>query len=338
MKSIAIFNNKGGVGKTTLLCNLAAHYSINKNKKVIVIDADPQSNSTQYMIDEEAIIKLYNKGSGTLNDVFIHLRKKDQYYNKTLPIIRSPKFKVDLLPGDPQISTFEDYLSKDWFDGIERGNSRALRTTNIFKDLLIKLEELDYDLVFFDLGPSLGAINRAVLLSSDYFLIPMSSDIFSLKAINNIEITLKEWKSTFIKGLENYKGLEKEPYEIQGKEIVSNLKFAGYITQQYIAKLKNGHRQPVGAFERIIKQIPSTIEKLLIPLFNPDNQLLTESYNLGEVPNLHSLVPFSQSANAPIFKLGKDDGIVGAHFSKVKEYGNLINSIANKLSSNLENI
>ncbi|UHG94669.1 ParA family protein [Spirosoma oryzicola] len=335
MRSIAIFNNKGGVGKTTLLCNLAAHYAINENKKVVIIDADPQSNSTLYMIDDEATLKLYNKGSGTLNDIFSALKRKDQYYTKSLPIVKSSKFHVDIIPGDPQVSTFEDYLSKDWFDGIEKGTSRALRTTMIFKDLLFKLESLEYDLAFFDLGPSLGAINRAVLLSSDFFLIPMSADIFSLKAINNIEITLGDWRTNFAKGLQAYKQQEGEPYEIQSKEIFSDLKFAGYVTQQYIAKMKDGQRQAVGAFERIIKQIPNTIEKQLIPLFNPDSQLQSISYNLGEIPNLYSLIPFSQSSNAPIFSLGKEEGIVGAHFSKVKEYGDLLNDIANKLSLNL---
>ena len=53
MKAIAMFNNKGGVGKTTLLCNLASYLQTNIGKKILVIDADPQCNTTTYVLDEE---------------------------------------------------------------------------------------------------------------------------------------------------------------------------------------------------------------------------------------------------------------------------------------------
>jgi len=336
MKSIAIFNNKGGVGKTTLLCNLAAHYAIKKHQKVVVIDADPQSNATLYMLDDNTAFETYDKGSGTLNDIFVELRK-GLYFNKPIPIIKSPRFKVDIVPGDPQISTFEDFLSKDWFDSIQ-GQPRAMRTTTIFVDLLAKLEVLGYDLAFFDLSPSLGAINRSVLLSCDYFLLPMSSDIFSLKAINNIKYSLQKWQSDFEKGIENHEINEGSPYMVNEEKITSNLRFSGYVTQQYIAKMKDGQRQAVGAFEKIIKQIPKSIEKQLITHFNPSKPIAFDAYNLGEIPNLYSLIPLSQLANAPIFDLGKDDGIVGAHFTKVKEYGDLLGSIATKLTSNISTL
>ncbi|MDO5425483.1 MAG: ParA family protein, partial [Eubacteriales bacterium] len=59
MKAISIFNNKGGVGKTTLLCNLAAYMQKRLGKKVLVIDADPQCNTTTYVLDEEQFINVY---------------------------------------------------------------------------------------------------------------------------------------------------------------------------------------------------------------------------------------------------------------------------------------
>jgi Mrp family chromosome partitioning ATPase len=54
-KSIAFFNNKGGVGKTTLLCNVAAYAAEEHGLKVLVIDADPQCNATQYMFDDKKL-------------------------------------------------------------------------------------------------------------------------------------------------------------------------------------------------------------------------------------------------------------------------------------------
>ena len=63
MQSIVFFNNKGGVGKTTLLCNLASFLQIKKNKKVIIIDADPQCNSTIYMFPLDQLEKIYKDGT-----------------------------------------------------------------------------------------------------------------------------------------------------------------------------------------------------------------------------------------------------------------------------------
>lgn len=61
MKSIAFFNNKGGVGKTTLLCNVAGYLALHKNAKVLVIDADPQCNATQSLFSDETLDLIYKK-------------------------------------------------------------------------------------------------------------------------------------------------------------------------------------------------------------------------------------------------------------------------------------
>lgn len=336
MKTIAVFNNKGGVGKTTFLCNLGACLQILKNKKVIVIDADPQANATTYSLSEDKTFELYSdtNSSGTLNDIFKELRKTGYYFEKDLPIVKSGRFKFDLIPGDPSISLFEDFLSKDWFDSIN-GEARALRTTLIFKDLNDKLKKKGYDYALYDVGPSLGAINRSVLLAADFYILPMSSDIFSVKAIDNIKSSLKGWGDSFNKGLEQYRNHEYEEFKINNESVKLNLSFIGYITQQYLAKRKNGKTIPVSAYEKIISQIPKAI---ITNLTTKDSPIAREEYKLGEIPNLHSLVPLSQSAKAPIFKLTAEDGVVGAHFSKVKEYERVIKNISERVINNIEKL
>lgn len=337
MKSIAVFNNKGGVGKTTLLCNIASYLSIKENKKVIIVDADPQSNATIYLLEFAEVVELYRKANSTdtINELFKDLRKTSNYYNKELPISHSSKFNVDLIPGDPNISLFEDFLSKDWFDGIN-GEPRGLRTTLVFLDLLNKLKVLNYDYVFFDVGPSLGAINRSVLLACEYFLLPMSSDIFSLKALENIDHTLRTWKKSFEEGLKKYKQSEREAFTInEGQEVNFKLKFIGYVTQQYTAKTKDGVRQAVRAYDKIIKEIPSKIEQHLITLNSYIQTKKKVKYGLGEIPTLHSLIPLSQRANSPIFELKAEDGIVGAHFAKVKDFESTLEAITKNLKNNL---
>ena len=64
MESIAFFNNKGGVGKTTLLCNLAGYLSRKCGKKILVIDADPQCNTTSYVLEEDNFYSFYFDAKG----------------------------------------------------------------------------------------------------------------------------------------------------------------------------------------------------------------------------------------------------------------------------------
>ncbi len=329
MEALVVFNNKGGVGKTTLLCNLAAYLQIKKDKKVIVIDADPQCNATAYLFPYEKIEAIYDKSDGTIYDIIRPVQRGRGYIKGNLPVLTSPNFKVDVIPGDPRLSLAEDFLGKDWIEG-RSGEFRGLQTTLVFKDMLSRLT--DYDYVIFDVGPSLGALNRAVLLASDFFVVPMSSDIFSLRAIENISLSLKEWKEGLDQGLAEYERKEEESYKIAESEVSWQLQFIGYVTQQYTAKKVNGKKIPVNAYEKIIKKIPTTIKK---ELYNFNKNQHNTAFKLGEIPSLHSLVPLSQNANTPIFCLQAKDGVVGAHFNKVREYETIIKDISENLLTNL---
>lgn len=330
MKSIVVFNNKGGVGKTTLLCNLAAYLQIEKGKKVVVVDTDPQCNATAYLFPYPQIESIYDKAEGTIYDIIKPVQRGRGYIKTKLPIVKSPHFEVDVIAGDPRLSLAEDFLGKDWGES-KSGDPRGLQTTLIFKDLLNKLAVYDY--VIFDVGPSLGALNRAVLLSCDYFLVPMSSDIFSLRAIENISLALKEWKEGLRSGLAEYEKKEGEPFQIAEDTIDWNLQFIGYVTQQYTAKTVDGIKIPVSAYEKIIKRIPSTINKELMAFSKLPNGIVPK---LGEIPSLHSLIPLSQNANTPIFCLQAKHGVVGAHFNKIRDYKEVIKKISDNLLNNLD--
>lgn len=334
MKSICVFNNKGGVGKTTLLCNLAAYFGTKLGKKVLIVDADPQCNATAYILKEAQLTKLYatHNTKGTINDLVSALRRSKGY--SEIPIARSAGFEVDIVPGDPKFSLAEDFLAKDWSDAVS-GEERGLRTTFLFRDLLHRAKTDGYDLVFFDVGPSLGAINRTVLLSSDFFVLPMSSDIFSLRGLQNIEIAISSWKRSLQRGLRTFDEDNGEAFSLFDGEPMSSIDimFLGYVTQQYTAKTVDGKKQPVSAYEKIIKKIGPAVDKHLVQTFN--NGLLLD-YKLGEIPYFQSLVPMSQTASKPIFALKSADGVVGAHFEKVRQFEAVIRGIAEHFDENIE--
>ncbi|WP_336969706.1 ParA family protein [Brevundimonas aurantiaca] len=316
MKSVAFFNNKGGVGKTTLLCNVAAYISLHERKKVCVVDADPQCNATQYFFDEETIEKLYSDEDSFTIYKIIEPLSLGEGYNKKIAVRRAKRFGVDVIPGDPRLALTEDLLAKDWGEA-RAGEVRGIRTSLVFSALMEKLEGYDY--VFFDVSPSLGAINRSIMLSSDYFISPVSLDIFSLKAFENIANWIEDWWKDWQRGLENVKRKDSIPDLHYGKP-----SFIGYVTQSYLAKRDSqGQRRAVQAYENIRTQIDDVIK---------DNGLASGiddgDYEIGTVPNLFSLVPMSQSHHTPIFGLSARDGVVGAHFSKVKDSKDIFQKVS----------
>lgn len=334
MVSIAMFNNKGGVGKTTVLCNLAGYLSQELHKKVLVVDADPQCNSTTYVLDEESFLSVYyDKKRFTINDIILPLRTRGAYIEANkIEVITSEGFGFDILPGSPKLATSEDFLSGDWKD-IKASEIRGIRSNMLFFDLLRKCSHYDY--VFFDMGPSLGAINRAILLACDYFITPMSSDIFSILALENIGSSLVEWKTKFNNTIANIESEEREGLE--GMDAQCHIKFLGYIYQQYITKTSDGNKRIVHAYEEILKQLPAQIEEHLVYKINGANCSAIH-YELGSIPNFYSLIPMSQSSHRPVFSLTNADGVVGAHYQKVREYGGIMKALANSVDTNMEAI
>jgi len=328
MKSIAIFNNKGGVGKTTLLANLASYLALEKERRVLIVDADPQCNATQLMFADSEVDKLYSDKETFTIDKIIHPLATGKGYAKTISPISRPEYGLEILIGDPQLSLREDLLARDWSQSIG-GDTRGLRTSYVFAELLTRCA--DYDYVFFDVGPSLGAINRSVLLGCDFFVSPMSIDIFSLRAIENIRVSIEKWRKQLSTALAQLDDPESLPAEV---DTALSIKFLGYVTQQYIAKTSGqGERQAVAAYERIMKKVWPTIRANFVRHLQPEQSDF--DYFLGTIPNLYSLIPMSQFARRPIFALRAKDGVRGAHFNKVREAEELFRTIADRLEENL---
>jgi len=325
-RAICFFNNKGGVGKTTLVANLAAHLGLRMGLKILVVDADPQCNLTQYVLDDDEFIKTYVKSKNP-HSIYsiIHPLSTGQGYLEKLPIITAKKFGFDMIIGDPRLALKEDLLAQDWRDA-KSGGTRGLRTTFVFSDLIAKASS--YDLILFDMGPSLGAINRAILLSANYFLVPMAIDIFSLWAIKNISEALRIWT----KEIENGLAMAENPSEIPQRTSRPRLRFIGYVTQQHKEKSEDGDRRIVQAYKSIGDKIPSEIkENLKILYLSPKMDP-----HLGDIKHLASLAPKSQTLHTPMI----DIRLTGSYVSMRAQARTIYWGLAEKFVANisLENL
>ena len=168
MRTIAFFNNKGGVGKTTLACNVAAHFARKMRQRVLLVDCDPQCNSTQLILSEDACFDLYwNEAEPkpkTIFDVLQPIQDGDATIDPTpVPLLGSSnRFAVDILPGHPRMSIIEDKLSQAWNE-TTAGEIGGIRKTNWCYSFCRTLEKR-YDVVIFDVGP------KSALASSDHSL------------------------------------------------------------------------------------------------------------------------------------------------------------------------
>jgi cellulose biosynthesis protein BcsQ len=338
--SVCLFNNKGGVGKTTLSCNIAAHLAQKYKKRVLLVDCDPQCNATQLMLDESVTAKFYRskdtRNTGTILDVLRPLQVGEPTIGKDVRPLpaNENRFGVDILPGHPRLSILEDVLSEAWGE-CTSGKIGGIRKTNWCSALHDSLDG-EYDVAFFDIGPSLGSLNRSVLLGVEHFMSPVGADLFSIFGIRNIAEWLRQWLRAYSTGLklaedgapgilEEY-GISLEPAIRKG--------FAGYTIQQYITKSTGGVRRATLAYERLLRGIPSEVETSLGRFFS--SVVDSESVHLGDVPHMYSLVPLAQSANAPIRALTSGDGLAGSQFKQAEKYASDLDSIVKKLAANIE--
>jgi cellulose biosynthesis protein BcsQ len=340
MISICFFNNKGGVGKTTLSCNIAAHFALEMRKRVLLVDCDPQCNTTQLVLSEDAVQKLYRRRetrpkSGTILDVVRPLQLGDATIDTNFqPILASAsRFGTDILAGHPRLSIVEDTLSQAWSEAAG-GNIGGIRKSNWCAALCDSLSG-KYDVVFFDMGPSLGSLNRTVLLGTRYFVSPMGCDLFSIFGIKNIADWLDHWLEVYRIGLQLAEkaspgGLEE--FSI-AREPAIKKGFAGFTVQQYITKSKGGIRRPTTAYEKLLKEIPGEVQSSLGKFFCA--ALNESTMNLGDVPHMYSLVPLAQAVNAPIRELVAADGLVGSQFKQADKYAQNLTTIVQALARNV---
>lgn len=304
---IAFFNNKGGVGKTSLVYHLAWMYAELGNR-VVAVDLDPQANLTAAFLDEERLEELWPDGD-----------HHDTIFGAVQPLLRGtgdiagPHLEelgdnLALLVGDLALSGFEDELSKEWPGCLDR-KERAFRVLSAFWRIMQKAATAhEADLILVDLGPNLGAINRAALIAADCVVVPLSPDLFSLQGLRNLGPTLRRWRQEWDERL------ARNPVTDLGLP-TGAMQPVGYIVLQHSVRLD----RPVKAYDRWIARIPGTYRDAVLAEQSGDGITVeNDPHCLALLKHYRSLMPLAQEARKPMFFLKVADGAIGAHVQAVQ--------------------
>ncbi len=328
MKSLVLFNNKGGVGKTTLTFHIA-HMLSRLGWRTVVLDYDPQCNISAIFLSEDALFALWEleQSGATVYRCIDPVRrgKGDVVAPKLVPTGDN----LWLLPGDLGLSRFEQTLAEEWPKTKSVDNERALAVTTAL-DLLSNLaaESVGADIVLLDVGPSLGALNRAALLACDHVVLPLAPDLFSLQGLKNVGPTLIEWRRDWsVVRRDHLAGREQATLPAHAFEPV------GYIVQQHLARAD----RPVSGYERWFEQIPAVFHgevldepRLLQPLRVADDPAC-----IATLKHFASLVPLAQVARKPMFDLKRADGVGGGQIQAVANSRREFESLATRLLERL---
>lgn len=280
MKIISLFNNKGGVGKTTLAFHLSNILS-EMGHKTLIIDLDPQCNLTICGMDEEDLHKIWEEEDPFIEDFDSAKNKMSQvaFENflkspKTIHFLLKPSedgvgeipsnpppialsANLDLLPGRLTIHKYENRISERW-NGAYSGDPLSIRTITRIRNIAEDYSKMHgYEFVIIDTSPSLSSLNKVIISTVDGFLIPALPDMFSLYGIRNIGNALSQWK----KELETIYGLISS--EKRMKFPTNFVRFLGYTV--YNAKKYTGASEwdLAKAHYHYAQMIPATIEKYI---------------------------------------------------------------------------
>lgn len=320
---IAFFSNKGGVGKTSMVYHLSWMFS-DRGLRVITADLDPQSNLTAAFLDEDRLEEVMpNNGDG--QTIFSAIQPLKRGTGDIAdPHVEIVSDRLGLIIGDMALSTFEDQLSEVWPKCMDR-DERAFRVISAFYRTVQKAgARHEADVIMVDLGPNLGAINRAALIASDFVVIPLGPDLFSLQGMQNLGPALRRWRHEW------QERLAKNPAPGLNLPAGAILPI-GYMVMRHSIRLD----RPVQAFERWIARMPSTYAESV--LGHPAASGLTIDTDpncIARLKDYRSLMPLAQEARKPMFFLKPADGALGAHTNAVADAYRDFQKVAARITKN----
>jgi len=296
---MTLYNNKGGVSKTTTLFNLGAYLSARRDMKVLLVDCDPQCNLTElFFASTELLEDLDQPLPGT------------SLYQALVPRFRGERARVDiesieltsstvypglyLFRGDFELSMAESYLASAInmaiTENIHEKNS-YIALYRLFRDLM---ERERFDCVLIDVGPSTGALTRLSFLSCDAFLIPTTPDRFCNQAVAVLASVISDWGKRHREVVRTF-----EPFGLEG--FPGSPTFLGAISQNF--KAWGGKTKQ--SYQKWEHRISSTLRERFI---SSANVPLAKSFDqnapyVTSIQDVGTLAPVAQIFGRAIFDI-----------------------------------
>lgn len=325
---LTFFNNKGGVGKTSLVYHLAWMYA-DLGKNVVAADLDPQANLTGMFLSEGSLEALWpeNGSRDTVYGAFQPLLEGTGDVKS--PDLVRPEMGLSLIVGDIMLSSAEEELSSQWPACLDR-QARAFRViTALWRILQMVAAETQAEIILVDVGPNLGALNRAVLVATDHVVVPLAADLYSLQGLRNLGPTLRNWRTQW-KERRSRNPVEDLAIPMGAMQPI------GYVVQQHSVRLG----RPVRAYDKWVNRMPEEYAKSLLDVpegpypCSPDE----DQNSLATVKHYRSLVPMAQEARKPIFKLTAADGALGGHAAAAASAYHDFKALAKNVARNILNL
>ena len=311
-KIISMFNNKGGVGKTTTIWNLAVSLA-SLGKKTLLIDFDPQCNLSIATIGYEEFaqhletkeeypfgktIRAYAQPyiyQMQINDIYL---TQPKYQPEISILTNSESGLLEIVPGDFWLNTFADILTVGT-DVVSGAGLYRFLVPLLLVNKLCEQKEKSYDYVLIDLPPSFNTLVRSALYCSDYFLVPCTPDLFSAYCISLIGEILPKFVIDWEQDKQRF--MDSNPYDklipSKGKP-----KFGGWIFNGF--DTRTGKK--LGADKYQYDKILDIVEKKLIPALHQikDYSCIPEFINsyepVASIEDLNVMAPDSIGQNVPI--------------------------------------
>jgi len=322
---LTFFNNKGGVGKTSLVYHLAWMFS-ELGHTVVAVDLDAQANLTAAYFDEDELERIWDEPNGPVT-IYQAIEPLTQVGDIEEPNIKKVAQGLYSIPGDVALASFEDTLSEAWPNSMADANLyRPFRILTAFWQVAQKAAaQVSADIILVDVGPNLGAINRSALIASDFVAIPLGADLYSLQGLKNLGPTLRTWRNLWKKRLDNWENPE---FALP----IGRMKPLGYIVQQHSVRLS----RPVKAYDKWVNRMPGIYHQAVLERSTNATKPSEDKDCLATLRHYRSLIPMGQEAHKPIFHLTSADGAIGSHAQAAREAYHDFKELAQKLLERMD--